>query len=71
MDVNYIKKSKDKKYQLEYHLRNDSMEYFTDEMINNGELKNFIQNVSSFNLHYEIKIDYTRYEDFQTSCFIW
>lgn len=28
MDVNYIKKSKDEKYHLVYHLRNDSLSYF-------------------------------------------
>jgi len=39
MDVNYIKKSKDEKYQLVYHLTDEDLGLFTEENIKNGELK--------------------------------
>jgi hypothetical protein len=66
MDVSYVKKTKDPKYFLEYMLTNDTNHkaLFNDEDLKSGELKNFIQSVSSFNLHYDIKTDYTRYENF-------
>lgn len=42
MDVNYIKKSKDKQYKLVYFLTNEDLAYFTDEKVADGSLKNFI-----------------------------
>ena len=42
MDVKYIKKSKDPKYKIVYYLTNKNFEMFTNESVDNGELKAFI-----------------------------
>ncbi|CDW79317.1 UNKNOWN [Stylonychia lemnae] len=71
MDVSYVKKNIDPSYQLEYFLTPNNMELFDDKYVDDGQLKAFIQTISSFTLHYEIKTDYSRYQDFQISCFNW
>lgn len=47
------------------------MAYFNEVDLANSELKRFVQNITDFTLNYEITIDYRKYSDFDSSCFIW
>ena len=49
----------------------DDLSYFSQESLDNGTLKQFIQNVTSFTLSYNVRVDYTAYQDFEASCFDW
>jgi hypothetical protein len=44
---------------------------FSNESRDNGDLKKFIQSITSFSLTFHIRVDYIAYANFEDSCFDW
>ena len=71
IDINYITSMEDSDRKYQYSLTEDDRWIFTDDAVDDGTLKAFLNNITSFTLSFDIVSDYDNYQDYGTSCFYW
>lgn len=69
LEVSYINNTEE--FPLSDILRPDDLRYFSDDALKNFTMQKFIQSVTSFSLTYYVRVDYSSFQDFETSCFDW